>query len=179
MGNRPEKWTDEVLGQVGAERARQRAKWGDQRLPDGTDPGLTWLLNILDEAARMVPGDMSDIGASAIELRELATHRTDRRLDDKTATWVDIILEELAEAFAETDQAKLRTEVVQAAAVLVQWVENIDKRAFEASHPVVCHDCGGLGGDYDTPAECLTCEGSGRVTEEDAAALGWAETATA
>jgi hypothetical protein len=43
--------------------------------------------------------------------------------------WLHILREEVAEAFAESDPAKLRAELVQVAAVAVNWVEAIDRRA--------------------------------------------------
>jgi len=36
--------------------------------------------------------------------------------------------EEVAEAFAETDAALLRTELIQVAAVIAAWVSDIDRR---------------------------------------------------
>ncbi|TIH26025.1 NUDIX hydrolase, partial [Subtercola vilae] len=47
--------------------------------------------------------------------------------------WQDILLEEVFEAFAESDTSKLRTELIQVAAVAQQWVEAIDRRTPEAS----------------------------------------------
>ncbi len=50
----------------------------------------------------------------------------------KALTWRHISDEETSEAYAETDPVLLRKELVQQAAVLVAWVEDIDQR-FEAS----------------------------------------------
>lgn len=44
-------------------------------------------------------------------------------------TFRDILACEVAEAFAEEDPARLRAELIQVAAVAVQWVEAIDARA--------------------------------------------------
>jgi hypothetical protein len=41
---------------------------------------------------------------------------------------MDIALEEIAEVFAETDEVLLRAELVQSAAVLVNWIGAIDRR---------------------------------------------------
>ena len=49
-------------------------------------------------------------------------------------TWLHILREEVFEAFAEDDPAKLRAELIQVAAVAVQWVEAID-RAEKAQAP--------------------------------------------
>ncbi len=43
--------------------------------------------------------------------------------------WKTILLEEVAEAFAENDPATLRRELVQVAAVAAAWIEAIDRRA--------------------------------------------------
>lgn len=43
-------------------------------------------------------------------------------------TWRHIFLEEAFEALAETDPAKLREELIQALAVGVAWIEDIDSR---------------------------------------------------
>jgi hypothetical protein len=51
------------------------------------------------------------------------------RAAEKTLKWVDILEEEVAEAAAESDPAKLRAELVQVAAVAVAWIEAIDRRA--------------------------------------------------
>lgn len=43
-------------------------------------------------------------------------------------TYLHVLNEEVCEAFAESDQEKLRAELVQVAAVAVQWIESIDRR---------------------------------------------------
>jgi len=93
-----------VLAEIAAERARQDARWGEQNHPDGTD-GQRWR-----DAANCARGMAEDAARNG-------------RL-----TWLDIAREELFEAFAETDPAKLRAELVQVAAVAVAWVEAIDRR---------------------------------------------------
>lgn len=40
-----------------------------------------------------------------------------------------MLLEEVAEAFAESDDARLRAELVQVAAVAQAWIESIDRRS--------------------------------------------------
>jgi hypothetical protein len=46
----------------------------------------------------------------------------------KQLTWRDILLEEVYEAFAETDSDRLREELIQVAAVALSWVDAIDRR---------------------------------------------------
>lgn len=93
-----------VLDEVREERARQHAKWGLQTHRDGT-------------------GGASEQLAAAV-----AKAVCDAALRAKDCTWALILNEEVREAFAETDAAKLRAELIQVAAVAVQWVEAIDRR---------------------------------------------------
>jgi hypothetical protein len=92
-----------VLREVAAERVRQDAKWGEQNHPDGTDPVWAGTANLCREKA-------------------------DRYAKDGDLTWLHILREEVYEALAETDPAKLRVELVQVAAVAVNWIEAIDRR---------------------------------------------------
>lgn len=96
-----------VLAEVAAERIRQDKKWGEQNHPDGTGPhaGHEWA--VLSKVARD-------------ECQEAARRGK--------CTWLLILREEVYEAFAEDDPAKLREELVQVAAVATQWVEAIDRR---------------------------------------------------
>jgi hypothetical protein len=105
--------TDAVLVEVLDERARQDAKFGEQNWPDGTGPSIPWPLFVGDGTA------------AANRARE----RCDQRAKDGSLTFRDIAVEEIAEAFAEDKPARLRTELVQSAAMLVAWIEAIDRRA--------------------------------------------------
>ena len=100
------------LAEVAAERARQDAKWGEQNHPDGTGPTNWW------------PGlfrrPMSD--AAQIAKQQVNFDARTGRL-----TYAGVFLEEVFEALCEDDPARLRTELVQVAAVAVAWVEKIDR----------------------------------------------------
>ena len=96
-----------VCREVVSERVRQDIKWGEQNHEDGT--GLTTDKFCADNAKR------------------ICDHLASRGL----VTFRDILHEEVCEAFAETDPAKLRAELIQVAAVAVAWVEAIDRRAAE------------------------------------------------
>ncbi|HVV52180.1 MAG TPA: hypothetical protein VHO06_21100 [Polyangia bacterium] len=94
-----------VLDEVREERMRQHERWGEQNLPDGT---------------RNARANRTRRGAA-------------RRACDKAAasgklTWLDVAEEEHAEIRCEEDVDRLRAEIIQKAAVLVQWVEAIDRR---------------------------------------------------
>lgn len=93
-----------VLGEVGDERIRQRERYGQQRHPDGT--GL--------------PGDQFACVRAQVAC--------DRATDERRLTWRHILEEEVCEAFAETDPELLRAELIQVAAVAVQWIEALDAR---------------------------------------------------
>ena len=96
--------TKYILTEVSAERARQDAKWGEQNHPDGTG------------------------GPSSEEMVRLAKARCDQAARDGGLTYEMILTEEFYEALAEIDPEKLRTELIQVAAVAVAWIECIDRR---------------------------------------------------
>jgi hypothetical protein len=64
---------------------------------------------------------------TAQDLAGFYKHQCKERAAHGEVTWLDILLEEVAEAFAESDLVKLRTELIQVAAVAVRWVEAIDR----------------------------------------------------
>jgi hypothetical protein len=108
---------DSVLREVAAERAAQHAVWGEQNLLDGTGPDVVPFENwdvVMDGANVAL--------TTAEHLAVLCSH-------SECVTWLDVLLEEVLEAFAESDRGRLRAELIQVAAVAVQWVEAIDRRA--------------------------------------------------
>lgn len=92
--------TDEIQDELD----RQDARWGEQNHPDGT--GLS---------------EDSQIAERAKALNDYFVERD-------TLTWRDILWEEVAEAFAEKDEDRLREELIQVAAVASNWVKAIDRR---------------------------------------------------
>lgn len=128
-GHRPSEWEDvaqeladairaeqptAVLAEVWLERGRQDAKWGQQNHPSGTR-----------DDARML-GDVSLPTWGTVCYR--ARNLTDLRAKTGRVTFLDILLEEVAEAFSEDDDRRVRAELVQVAAVAVEWIEAIDRR---------------------------------------------------
>lgn len=105
-----------------AERVRQNAKWGEQNHPDA-DPVL------LNREGGVTPKRLA-------EHHEIATGHRARFLcqtaaDRGQANFMAILVEEVGEAcdeIAKGDTAALREELVQIAAVAVQWVEAIERR---------------------------------------------------
>lgn len=101
-----------VLVEIESERTRQDAKWGQQNHPDGTGARVAI-------AGRLAYAE--DLARDARLYCQAAAGRG-------TVTWRHIIREELYEALAENDPMKLRTELMQVAAVCVAWIEAIDRR---------------------------------------------------
>lgn len=97
--------TSPVLAAIDAERQAQHELRGDQHLQDGT----------------------SNIAATRWQ-REFDQALCEDATREGRLTWQLVAQEEISEAFAETDPALLRAELIQAAAVLVAWVEDIDSR---------------------------------------------------
>ncbi|ABS03238.1 hypothetical protein [Kineococcus radiotolerans] len=93
-----------VLDQVQAELARQDAKWNEQNHPDGTG------------------------GATYRSLSNVFRQHCDLATAQGQLTWTDILREEVHEAFAEDDPQLLRAELIQVAAVAVQWIGALDRR---------------------------------------------------
>ena len=96
--------TEAVCVEVWDERLRQDQQWGEQNHPDGTN----------------LPGDYMR--------SEEAKQYNDWAVDQACLTFRDILFEEVMEAFAENHPDRLRTELIQVAAVAVAWVEAIDRR---------------------------------------------------
>jgi hypothetical protein len=94
---------------IDAERQAQLAKFGEQ--------------HHLDMAGD--PGTQRDRRHSFAE--RAAYYRTVNDNDD-TLDWTGILLEEVYEALAEKDPAKLRAELLQVAAVCAAWVWDLDNR---------------------------------------------------
>lgn len=112
-----------VLSEIAEERARQDAKWGEQNHPD-LDP------HDLDTVIR------NEYAFRADRWKEINDRRAGEGCEVKyrspaapCTAWDGVLLEEVYEALAEDDQAKLRAELIQVAAVAVAWVEAIDRRA--------------------------------------------------
>lgn len=95
---------EDILEEISSERYAQDARWGEQNHPDGT--------NIDNTHLAMIKRDMND--------KNNAT--------GGDMTWKDILEEEFLEAMAEESTDRLRTELIQVAAVAVAWIECIDRR---------------------------------------------------
>lgn len=112
----------EVMRAVVEERDRQDRKWGEQNHPNGTGSTARPLFD---------PRSFLDDDTAAVKIAEIMKKRTDERfagIGDREGSWLDILLEEVFEAAAESNPEKLRYDLIQVAAVSVQWVEALDRR---------------------------------------------------
>lgn len=108
---------EDILHEIFHERRRQEDKWGEQNHLDGT--GVEWTRYVSPWVWRE---------DRAAQIADLAKSHCERKARIESLTFMDIALEEIAEAFAETDEQALRAELVQCAAVLVAWIGAIDRR---------------------------------------------------
>lgn len=92
-----------VLDAIKEERSRQDFKWGIQNHPNGT-------------------GSKGDANRARLCKIECAV-----AVERNILTWRDILIEEVYEAFAESDTLKLREELIQVMAVAAAWVECLDR----------------------------------------------------
>lgn len=93
-----------MLDRVLIERNRQDKKFGPQQHPDGTGQ----------------PGD--------VEACDLVRRQCNHAFAEGLGTWRVILHEEYAEAMAETDPTKLQKELLELAAVAVNWAGEIECR---------------------------------------------------
>jgi hypothetical protein len=106
--------TWKVLGLVLKERQAQEDKYGaaNETTQSGTGPGVPWLSPYTEHHAK----NIQEL------LREDYEKRESR---DGAVTWLNLVREEIAEAFQETDPARLAEELIQVAALCVSWVERL------------------------------------------------------
>lgn len=116
MNGKERRWgdgrQDGIFDEIEAERSRQDAKWGEQHHPDGTDK-LKWA----------VEADVAKVKFEEYQRKHIEP------------TWQMILDEEVLEAYCEYSGSgtprhadKLREELIQVAAVVVAWIEDIDSR---------------------------------------------------
>ena len=100
-----------VLQEVAQERGRQYAQWGQQDIP------------------LLCPGveNLDDERHGYEHMAEDMRYHNDYRFRAGILSWDAVLREEVYEAFAESDIAKARTELIQVAAVAVAAVESIDR----------------------------------------------------
>lgn len=110
--------------EIDAERQRQLQKFGEQHHPDMVGD----------------PGTQCDRRGS---FAERAAYYREVNSSENTLDWTGILLEEVYEAVAEADPAKIRAELLQVAAVCQAWVHDLDSRTGAAPKPAAeaCAKC--------------------------------------
>jgi hypothetical protein len=113
-----EKWqvdTIAVLEEVFDERCRQMRQHGTAMtgLPDGTGPDVLWLPTSSQH--------------TATEIQKIFRLDYDIATERGQLSKMHLVREEVAEVFQESDPSRLRAELLQVAALCVQWVEILRK----------------------------------------------------
>ncbi len=103
---------DQIFKDIQKERERQDQKWGEQSHPSVVE-GLE-LFDLPEEY--QVPSE------------NRAKRLCEEAFETGKPTWAVIAVEELCEAIQSPDDKLRREELVQLAAVLVHWIEDIDKK---------------------------------------------------
>jgi hypothetical protein len=104
----------ELIAEVLAECGRQDEKWGEQNHPDGTGDDVRLLADVnLPTYGSLVYRAKIWVDCLAAEGRSL---------------YAPILLEEVFEALSALSEEELRAELIQVAAVCVQWAQAIDRR---------------------------------------------------
>jgi hypothetical protein len=96
------------------------------KLAHAYDPVFAEISEELARAHAKFPNDTGLPGDRAAA--DLARRTMDAALRDRTATWRQVLEEEVRKAFAETDPAALRAELIQTAAMCARWIRDIDLR---------------------------------------------------
>lgn len=104
-----------ALHEVYAELERQYEKWGPQNHPNGTGPNS--ILYFVEESR----------DSSAVQMLRSCRAANERAVEAGKLTWSLILLEEVLEAQMESDPQRLHEELIQVAAVAVQWALKIKR----------------------------------------------------
>lgn len=109
-----------IWSAVLAERGRQEALWGEQNHPDRMpNEENHWRIKFMHEAE----------GWKALNATRVNMLNLEGASSGQNCAWDGILLEEVYEALAEEDPEKLRTELIQSMAVILNWLECIGRRA--------------------------------------------------
>jgi hypothetical protein len=114
-----------VLHGVALERQRQDKKWDEQNHRDGTGDDRLLLRGAHVPGSGQGEHAMRPTYGTLAYVARLACQAAHRKGDD---AWDLVLLEEVFEAMAEDDPVTLRAELIQVAAVAVNWIECIDRR---------------------------------------------------
>ena len=126
-----------IFGEVNKERVKQLTKWGVQNWP-GIDQTL------LHRKGSCTPQQMCE--DYEIPTEERAQMVTDLKQDRGDLTYAQITIEELCEAVSEFDPQKQRYELIQTVAVLMGWIDCLDRHMME----MWVEKCDHCGQDHDS-----------------------------
>jgi hypothetical protein len=120
-----------TIQQQAAWQARKYGEW-NERMPDGTGRDVNWLAPV---TRQMYLNPSSVITGKVIEglFRsewDFPKDGTPQQQEAAAAacSWLRILREEVAEAFAAATPEALRAELIQIAAVAQNWAETIERR---------------------------------------------------
>jgi hypothetical protein len=124
--------TENVLADLALRRHAQIQQWGhNETMDDGTGPDVRWAIGMAVDSSGTLHADTCPATYGAVALEEMVRTRYDRKVQRggvEALTWVDILLEEMTEAFCEDDPAKLYSELADVGAVVISWMEKIRQR---------------------------------------------------
>jgi predicted nucleic acid-binding Zn ribbon protein len=104
---------ENIFDDIRAERQRQNEKYGEQNLPMlGT---------------RKITGPYKEIHPSKDSIKKQLQHARQRQRTEQFG-WFDVLVEEVCEAFLETEPKRQRKGMIHVAAVAVQIIEYMDRR---------------------------------------------------
>jgi len=107
-----------IMTEILKEVKSQRVKWGEQNHPS------------LDPHLERSGGRGEAMNAYyKIPSEELAKQLVTRALKNDRLTWAHIAIEELCEAIGAKSGPDMRAELIQTAAVLVSWINSIDRNS--------------------------------------------------
>ena len=119
---------EETLMLVLAERERQFKRYGTNAgLADGTGPNVSWALPLSRRQA---------VGIERVFRNDYEEYESVHG----APTWMHLVREEVAEAFAEEDPDKLVKELTQVAALCCSWIQQI--RTAQETGEEMCPGCG-------------------------------------
>lgn len=111
------------------ERQRQLTKFGDQHHPDVEPRDIPEVTHPYYASRADIWKQVNTERATPSTSGRCLAHCSDKNGEPHTHTaWDGVLLEEVYEALAESDPAKLRAELIQVAAVCAAWISDIDQR---------------------------------------------------
>ena len=108
---------ENILNEIKTERTRQDEKWGIQHWPSVNQV-------LIGREGGCTPERMCE--HFEIPSEDRAKFLCENAFKNNEGTWSNIVVEELSEVVCAPDETTRRTELVQLAACVVAWIEDID-----------------------------------------------------